>query len=84
MEHVKAICKTQDCGGMCMRCNLFICSVCGLLEGALTTDCPGVEAFRDHSDAVYDGQEDFKGGAWVPECSPCSPAFYRLSRTTKD
>lgn len=61
-----------------MLCTLSICKVCGLIEGSLTTECPGVDSYKDHGDAVYKGLEDFRDGRWVPGAvSDCSPAKYR-------
>jgi len=44
---------------------LTACSRCGLYEGSLTTHCPGVQSYAEHSDAVYRGEEDFFEGQWV-------------------
>jgi len=58
----------------CMVCEggLAICTVCHLMEGALTTDCPGVSASAN-SEAVYQGFLDFrKGEGWVPKKNPCA------------
>ncbi len=64
MKHVRAECTDPNCGGFCNVCNLFICAVCGLAEGELTTDCPGVPS-HEHGEAVYGGREDFVDGEWV-------------------
>lgn len=45
---------------------LAICSLCGLAEGSLTTDCSGQESYREYGDRVYAGEIDFIGGRWVP------------------
>lgn len=63
-KHEKLECDDPNCAGTCNRCNLFICKVCGLAEGELATDCPGVDS-REHGDAVYNRREDFVDGEWV-------------------
>ena len=64
-------CEKSDCpvcdGG------LDICIVCGLVEGSLTTDCPGYSCWAEKNENVYQGKEDFKYGQWVNTCSPHSP-----------
>lgn len=82
-NHVRVDCKCGRTG--CMFCDggLFACSVCGLIEGSLTTQCPGVESYRDHGDAVYEGREDFIGGKWVSGAvSDASPAKWRKDNAT--
>jgi hypothetical protein len=39
MDHVRQETCGRDCGGTCVVCCCFVCKVCGLLEGALTTEC---------------------------------------------
>ena len=59
--------KHQNCTiDYCNICEggLSVCTVCGLFEGCLTTECPGVPSYRDHGDAVYNGSEDFVEGQW--------------------
>lgn len=70
-------CRNPDCGGTCMDCNLAICEVCGLGEGALTTDCPRARIAQDLTDAIYAGKIDYRAGQWVLEASPHSPAAHR-------
>lgn len=82
-EHIKQACTSDTCGGTCAACTLFVCAACGLSEGALTSECPGEVGdvrfglWSDRADAVYDGRLDFRGGQWVEETSPHSPAFRR-------
>jgi hypothetical protein len=52
---------------------LSICTVCGLIEGSLTTDCPEKDSWLQYGDAVYAGEVDFRDGKWVSEPSPQSP-----------
>ena len=50
---------------------LILCKVCGLLEGALTTDCPGEKVSMDVSDCIYAGEIDYKDDkGWVTEYNP--------------
>ena len=80
MEHIWITgCKTGNCGGTCHYCTLSICEVCGLCEGALTTECCGENA-ASHSDAVYNAQEDFVGGRWTLTPSPHSPYGVEILR----
>jgi len=52
---------------------LDVCSVCGLVEGSLTTDCPGVPCWTEKNRLIYDGIIDFKDGEWVYGVSHYSP-----------
>lgn len=71
----------KDCTG-CFLCDggLSVCTVCGLGEGALTTDCPQARCAEDLGAAIYAGKLDFRGGRWHREPSPHSPAYYRGPR----
>jgi hypothetical protein len=77
VEHAYKTRQDCDCSGdiNCWVCEggLFICKACGLLEGSLTTECPGVPSFSEHARNVYEGLEDFVGGEWVNTPSPHSP-----------
>lgn len=56
----------KDCGPYgCNVCNLFICSVCGGVEGSLATECPGVRLTLEQQDEIYAGILDFKNGGWL-------------------
>jgi hypothetical protein len=77
-EHVAI--KHDNCNEThCPVCDggLFICARCGLIEGSLTSECPGVESWCENGDAIYNGYRDFRGGAWVAEVSPHCPAGIR-------
>lgn len=65
--------------GTCPICDggLAVCRVCGLLEGSLTTDCPGYLCWAEKNDDIYQGKIDFVNGHWVNQPSPHSPAYYR-------
>ncbi len=54
---------------------LALCKVCGLVEGSLTTDCPGNEN-HGYIDDVFLGKKDFVDGRWVDLVSPFSPAKF--------
>lgn len=65
----------------CMICDggLAICTICHLIEGSLTTECPGVHATDEQGKSVYVGELDFVGGQWVKgAASKASPAYWRL------
>lgn len=66
-------CDKYENGQSCMVCDggLAICRVCGLMEGSLTTDCPGVESWSEYSERVYKGELDYREGqGWVAEKNP--------------
>lgn len=61
-------CENDDCGGVCPYCpycTLAVCKICGLYEGSLTTDCPGVDSYTVYSDRIYNCEIDFIDGKWV-------------------
>jgi len=68
-------CKNPYCGGTCVICCCGVCKVCGCLEGATTSECPGVAATNEQTQAVYEGRLDFVDGQWVEQCSPHSPKY---------
>jgi hypothetical protein len=76
-EHIWAECEKKDCPG-CMLCDggLAVCKTCGLMEGALTTDCCGYQCFGEMSEAVYTGKSDFiaSRGGWIGAVSPHCPS----------
>jgi hypothetical protein len=84
MEHIWVTHKNCEI----LNCNiceggLAICSVCGLIEGSLTTECPGKSSYKDYGDMVYAGKKDFLNGEWIDQCSPASPAYYTPERIAK-
>lgn len=86
-QHARLQCKPgsgcieNDRPGSCTTCNLFTCSVCGLCEGALTTECPGVPSWKEMGELVYSGKRDFINGKWSFTPSPHSPAGTARKRT---
>ena len=76
MKHEEKKCNCNKPG--CPICDggLYICSVCGLAEGSLTTDCPGYQCFSEKNKDVYEGRIDFRDGAWVQKTSQHSPVYY--------
>lgn len=81
MEHVRYVCVKGACSreGSCPYCDggLFSCAVCGLVEGALTTECPGQPSYALMADEVYAGFADFHGGRWHNTASPHSPTGWQ-------
>lgn len=78
MEHENiGSCQSGNCGGMCNLCCLFVCKHCGLFEGAITTDCPGVPSMAK-ADDIYAGKIDFRAGQWVPEKNPTNQEIDRI------
>ena len=70
-------CHDADCPG-CVVCQCGICDKCGLFEGCLTTECPGVQSYSEHHDRVHQGREDFVDGRWTSGAvSIYSPFYYR-------
>ena len=73
-------CGKRDCAG-CVVCNCGVCSVCGLYEGALTTDCPGQQVDFDTSQKIYNSAKlDFRNGAWVEEPNPTNQDFIKYRK----
>lgn len=70
-----------ECDGRagCPVCEggLGICKVCGNLEGALTTHCPGAQSY-DKSDEIYAGRLDYVHGEWVAAASIHCPSYPAL------
>ncbi|KKM96354.1 hypothetical protein LCGC14_1178980 [marine sediment metagenome] len=68
MKHISM--KHERCmRSYCVVCDggLFICAVCFLSEGALTTDCPGAKASEEESNLIYSGRLDYREGkGWTP------------------
>lgn len=76
-DHEGYVCPgtNGDCiRNCCAFCNdsLFACMNCFGLDqgGSLTTDCAGRPLTADESNAVEDGQLDYRDGKWVKETSP--------------
>ena len=68
MDHDYETSKTCGCSNpYCVVCvgDLAVCRVCGLYEGSLTTECPGVQCYSEKSSDVYAGKIDFRNGQWV-------------------
>jgi len=69
MQHEAVVHGPGEClrEGSCWICEggLFLCRVCGCLEGGLATECPGYRVSADDHDAIYAGEIDFIGGRWV-------------------
>lgn len=63
MKHQWHKCDREDC--VVCRGDLSLCTVCGLAEGQLTTDCPGERVSPQKGEEVYRGHIDFKEGKWV-------------------
>ena len=72
-KHVPVECHCNHSG--CSLCDggLFLCAVCGNLEGSLPTACPGIRCYATHGDAIYAGLIDFRDGAWL-SLAPGFPA----------
>ena len=68
--HRRAHCR-PDCSGCALcRGGLFLCGVCGGLEGSLPTDCPGERMDPVLSDGVYAGEVDYRRReGWVEKMS---------------
>lgn len=66
--HVWYKCDGRSCEdrGGCMFCDggLGACTVCGGIEGSLTTECPGIELPQETLDLLYALKIDFNQGRW--------------------
>jgi len=71
-------CRTMSCpicdGG------LAVCIVCGLIEGSLTTECPGYYCWHEKQDDIYKGKTDFIDGRWTVTCPPHSPEQFNTNK----
>jgi len=87
MKHVYEDHTGKDCQKTnCVICDggLAVCTVCGLFEGSLTTDCPGEPSYRKYGDQIYKGELDYKEGqGWVNEKNPTNQSWEK-SRIYKD
>ncbi len=55
---------------------LALCTVCGLAEGELTTECPGMKTSEDQRRRIYSvGDLDFRDGKWVDEPNPTNQSW---------
>ena len=67
-KHIAYVCnEIHDNGGWtCPYCagGLFLCTKCGLAEGELTTECPGVPLTHSQYEDLERGTLDFKDGQW--------------------
>ncbi|CVK18498.1 hypothetical protein [Sporomusa sphaeroides] len=86
MDHQYREPKDCNCNGEpgCMVCDggLSICKVCGLMEGSLTTDCPG-EWSGKKSEEIYAGNLDYREGqGWVEEKNPTNQMWERARNGT--
>lgn len=81
MDHsITTDCKKPDCNG-CVVCQCGVCAVCGLYEGALTTDCPEMSVSFEISMKIYDsGKLDFRNGKWVDEPNPTHQQWEKYKR----
>lgn len=64
----------------CMICDggLALCKVCGGIEGALPSECPGTKMTSIQIEHVYAGDIDFRNGAWIEGVSRNCPKYYRM------
>lgn len=66
-EHIQV--KHTNCENLyCPICEggLFVCEVCGGLEGGVPTECPGEQMSPEFQhELVYGGILDFRGGKWI-------------------
>lgn len=74
--HVAIVCNGCERGCMFCEGGLFGCQVCGGLEGAMPTECPGRQMTTDESDRVYAGNLDFVDGRWQHAISRATPVYF--------
>jgi len=78
MEHTRVVCKGGHEYPGCMFCDggLYACSICGTMEGAVPSECPGYIIPLGKVQAIYAGELDYKDGKWIEgACSPASPKY---------
>lgn len=62
-DHVIHNCSSAETCPICK--GAVYCTVCQGRDGDLSTDCPGRELTVAERNAIFDGDLDFKAGAWV-------------------
>lgn len=75
--HIMYVCPPDCENAYCSYCQggLYLCTRCNLLEGALTSECPGRPVGKETVDLTYADSIDFKRECWlVGNASPHSPA----------
>jgi hypothetical protein len=71
----------------CEHCALDVCSVCGLWEGSLTTDCPGTKVKPDKQEEICETRLDYtetRGWHLADPTSRRSPSFERKDPAISD
>lgn len=63
IQHTRVCEETSRCPVCAWGCQQ--CETCGLAEGWLTTECPGVPVPYTAGELVAQGKLDFIGGKWV-------------------
>lgn len=83
IEHQPGQCDKWESGQSCMFCDsgLTGCMVCGGLEGALPTSCPGERMTYDQDQAVYRGHADYRDGEWVMGAPSIYSPVYWVGRS---
>jgi len=75
-------CNCTEAG--CMICDggLALCKVCGLLEGALTTDCPGHKVPYCMGEMIYGGLLDYREaeGGWAAAKNPTNQTWEKAHK----
>ena len=84
MEHIYAMCDSCDRGCALCEGGLALCTVCGGLEGALTSECSGQRLTGEEGEAVYAGTLDYRQGVWMNASSIHSPVHYRAVQRQVD
>jgi hypothetical protein len=89
MEHVLTPgCGKQDCTG-CPRCNTRSCTLCGLPDAALTTDCCGKEVTATATGKICEGKLDYRvmpveGGVWVNAMCPAQQEVEKIRQRNRN
>ncbi len=85
MEHVLTrTCGKEGCTG-CPICNTRSCTVCGLPDAALTTDCCGLEVTAKATGTICEGKLDYRDdGGWVNAMNPAQQAMEKLRQRNRN
>lgn len=68
-HHRETYCVHRKQGLLCDEsthlCVLFMCRICNLAEGSLTTECPGEKVDQQKENQILSGEIDYHHGKWV-------------------
>jgi hypothetical protein len=76
-------CGNPECRG-CMICNTRSCTVCGLTDASLTTDCCIEQVSAVGQAKICEGKLDYRAGAWVAAMNPAQQEMEKLRQVNRN